>query len=263
MSSAKQPKNISQAVREICLSLPATGEVTSHGSPDFRVEGKTFATYMINHHGDGHLALWLRMPTGSQEYYTQSDPERFYVPPYVGPKGWLGVDLDKGLSWNTIAELVQTAYAEVAPKALALDLPPPIRIDPSTETIDPEEFEPFVASKAQEHLSIIEDICLALPETVRASQFGSPCFRAGKKNFCTLHFRSKRLRLSVWAGVENQDIASFDERYSVPPYTGHIGWLDLDIHDVLIDQECQALIEASYRHFALKRMLKALDLKEA
>ena len=163
MSSAKQPKNISQAVREICLSLPATAEVTSHGSPDFRVEGKTFATYMINHHGDGHLALWLRMPTGSQEYYTQSDPERFYVPPYVGPKGWLGVDLDKGLSWNTIAELVQTAYAEVAPKALALDLPPPIRIDPPTETIDPEEFDPFVASKAQEHLSIIENICLALP----------------------------------------------------------------------------------------------------
>ena len=106
MSSAKQPKNISQALREICLSLPATGEVTSHGSPDFRVEGKTFATYMINHQGDDHLALWLRMPTGSQEYYTQSDPERFYVPPYVGPKGWLGVDLDKGLSWNTIAELV-------------------------------------------------------------------------------------------------------------------------------------------------------------
>mgnify|MGYP001183000654 CR=1 FL=1 len=63
--------------------------------------------------------------------------------------------------------------------------------------------------------------------------------------------------------MENQDIASFDERYSVPPYTGHNGWLDLDIHDVLIDQECQALIEASYRHFALKRMLKALDLKEA
>ena len=75
MSSAKQPKNISQAVREICLSLPATGEVTSHGSPDFRVEGKTFATYMINHYGDGHLALWLQMPTGSQEYYTQSDPK--------------------------------------------------------------------------------------------------------------------------------------------------------------------------------------------
>ncbi|MEC9154342.1 MAG: MmcQ/YjbR family DNA-binding protein [Pseudomonadota bacterium] len=176
MSSAKQPKNISQAVREICLSLPATAEVTSHGSPDFRVEGKTFATYMINHHGDGHLALWLRMPTGSQEYYTQSDPERFYVPPYVGPKGWLGVDLDKGLSWNTIAELVQTAYAEVAPKALALDLPPPIRIDPPTETIDPEEFEPFVASKAQEHLLIIENFCLALPETVRPANLAVCAF---------------------------------------------------------------------------------------
>ena len=73
------------------------------------------------------------------------------------------------------------------------------------------------------------------------------------------------METSAWLcqGVENQDIASFDERYSVPPYTGHNGWLDLDIYDVLIDQECQALIEASYRHFALKRMLKALDLKEA
>ena len=109
---------------------------------------------------------------------------------------------------------------------------------------------------------IIENICLALPETTRAHQLGSQCFRAGKKNFCTLHFRAKRLRLSVWAGVENQDIASFDERYSVPPYTGHNGWLDGDIHEVLIDRECQLRL-ASYRHFALKRMLKAPDLDEA
>lgn len=259
MKYTKTSKNISQAVREVCLSLPETNEVISHGAPDFRVAGKTFATYMINHHGDGHLALWLRMPAGSQEYYIQTNPQYFYLPPYVGPKGWLGVDLDKGLSWLTIAELVQTAYAEVAPKLLTMDLPQPIQIDPPTETIDPEEFDPFVAAKAQAHLSIIKDICLALPETSPSSQFGSPCFRAGNKNFCTLYFRGKRLRLSVWAGAENQDIASFDDRFHIPAYTGHNGWLDLDIHDVLIDDECKGLIQASYRHFALKRMLKALD----
>ncbi|MEC8755274.1 MAG: MmcQ/YjbR family DNA-binding protein, partial [Pseudomonadota bacterium] len=77
VSSANQPKNISQAVREICLSLPATGEVTSHGSPDFRVDGKTFATYMINHHGAGHLALWLRMPTGSRSATPRATPTAF------------------------------------------------------------------------------------------------------------------------------------------------------------------------------------------
>ena len=148
MRNALKGKDIGQAVREVCLTLPETTEVISHGAPDFRVVGKTFATYMINHHGDGHLALWLRMPAGSQEYYIQNDPQYFYLPPYVGPKGWLGVDLDKGLSWLTIAELVQTAYVEVAPKSLTTDLAQPIQIDPPTETIDPEEFDPFVAAKA-------------------------------------------------------------------------------------------------------------------
>ena len=186
MSSAKQPKNISQAVREICLSLPATGEVTSHGSPDFRVEGKTFATYMINHHGDGHLALWLRMPTGSQEYYTQSDPERFYVPPYVGPKGWLGVDLDKGLSWNTIAELVQTAYAEVAPKALALDLPPPIRIDRPQKPLTQQSSTPLSPQRPKYVFQLLKTsawLCqkpfaranLAVRAFVQVKRISAPC----------------------------------------------------------------------------------------
>ena len=85
-------KDISAAVREICLSFPETEEVRGHGMPDFKADGKTFATYVINHHGDGHLALWLRSPQGAQSLYVDAEPEHFYVPPYVGPKGWLGVD---------------------------------------------------------------------------------------------------------------------------------------------------------------------------
>ena len=255
----KSSKNISDAVREICLWLPEAEEVMSHGSPDFRVAGKNFATYVINHHGDGHLALWLRSPPGAQSLYVDAEPEFFYVPPYVGPRGWLGVDLDRGLSWLRVADLVREAYAEVAPKALTAQIGPTIEIDAPTETIDPEVFDPFCSATAQAHLQSIEQVCLALPETQRGQQFGNPCFRAGKKNFCTLYFRNARLQLSVWAGSEGQTALTFDKRYHIPMYTGHNGWLDLDIHDELLKGEADSLILDSYKHFALKRMLQALN----
>ncbi len=252
------PKNITDAVNEICLWFPATERVMGHGSPDFRVNGKTFATYVINHHGDGHLALWLRSPPGAQSLYVDAEPEYFYVPPYVGPKGWLGVDLDKGLSWLRIADLVREAYVTVAPRALTADLPPAIEIEPPTVTIDPVEFDPFCADQAQARLADIADICLSLPETHEDLQFGNPCFKAGKKNFCTLYFRNRRMQLSVWAGQEGQATLTFDKRYRIPAYTGHHGWIELDIEEELLGGEARALIIDSYKHFALKRMLKAL-----
>lgn len=252
-------KDITAAVNEICLGLPEVEKVMSRGSPDFRVAGKTFATYVINHHGDGHLALWLRMPAGAQSLYVDAQPEQFYVPPYVGPKGWLGVDLDKGLDWGHIADLVRQAYVEVAPKVLTAQLGPPLEIEPPTVTIDPVEFDPLVAVHRQTVLQQIADLCLALPEATQETQFGNPCFRAGKKTFCTVYMRGGRMQLSIWAGSDAQANLTFDKRYQIPPYTGHNGWLDLDVEDGLLAGEAQMLIEQSYRHFALKRMAKALD----
>lgn len=251
-------KDIIAAVQEVCLCLPDTNQTTNHGSPDFRVAGKTFATLVINHHGDGHLALWLRSPPGAQSMYVDGEPEYFYVPPYVGPKGWLGVDLDHGLSWLRIADLVREAYIQVAPKTLTRELAPCIEIEPPSETIDPCIFDPFSSSNAQQRLKQIADICLALPEAVRDQRFGQPCFRAGKKNFCTVNFRDERLQLSVWAGESAQAALTFDARYQIPPYTGPNGWIELDIEDELLIAEATSLILDSYRHFALKRMLKEL-----
>ena len=74
-----------------------------HEKPDFKVKGKSFATFCVNHHGDGKVALWLRMPSGAQQMFTDLDPEAYFVPPYVGPRGWLGVELNKGLNWAEIA----------------------------------------------------------------------------------------------------------------------------------------------------------------
>ena len=106
-------------IRELCLALPETSERPSHGSPTFFVRGKrAFVMVLTNHHGDGRFAIWCAAPEGVQALLVEADPERFFVPPYVGHRGWLGVRLDRGLDWNELAGVVEDAYAQVAPAKL-------------------------------------------------------------------------------------------------------------------------------------------------
>ena len=86
-------RDLDTALRDLCSHLPECEEVLSHGSPNFKVRGKTFASYHVNHHGDGRVALWLAAPDGAQQLYTEMEPEHYFVPPYVGPRGWLGVEV--------------------------------------------------------------------------------------------------------------------------------------------------------------------------
>ena len=252
-------KTIGDAVREICLSFPESEERPSRGSPDFRVRGKTFATYVVNHHGDGRIALWLNAPPGDQEFYAHNEPEHYFVPPYVGARGWLGVHLDKGLKWTTIAERVREAYEKVAPRHLSETLDETIAIDAPTEALPIEAFDPLARPRAQARLAQFRALCLALPETSEALQFGNPVWRAGRKSFAIAHSRAGRLRLQFWVGAEGQASLVLDSRYAIPPYIGHNGWIELDVEDEADWAEIEALMRASYRHFALKRMLKALD----
>jgi hypothetical protein len=109
-----------ERVRNLCLALPDTSERLSHGAPTFFVRGKTsFVTYLDNHHGDGRLAIWCAAPEGMQAALVEADPERFFVPPYVGYRGWLGVRLDRGVDLDELAGIVEDAYLTVAPKSLA------------------------------------------------------------------------------------------------------------------------------------------------
>jgi hypothetical protein len=110
---------LAQWVRKLCLAFPEAEELTSHGMPNYRVRGKKiFATFAMNHHGDGRIALWLNTPAEMQDAYVRAEPKYFFVPPYVGPGGWLGVRLDTGLAWKRIAPIVQVAYERVAPAKL-------------------------------------------------------------------------------------------------------------------------------------------------
>lgn len=252
-------KNISDAVREICLGLPGAAEKLSHGSPDFRVAGRTFATFVTNHHGDGRIALWLNVPPGAQQVYVETEPQACFIPPYVGPRGWLGVQLDQGLDWGRIGALVREAYGHTAPAELKAELGPPRDIEPPTESIDPEEFDPLSPPRVQEIIAGLRERCLALPEVSETTQFGNPAWRAGKKTFATVHRYSRRLALLFWTGAERQSQLTLDERYTIPAYLGHNGWIALDAEDGVMWDEVEALVQTSYRHFALKRMLKALD----
>jgi hypothetical protein len=107
------------AVRKVCTSLPEVTERTSHGAPTFFVRGKkTFVMFMDDHHGDGRLAIWCAAPPGTQRELVDEEPERFFVPPYVGHRGWVGVRLDVAVDWDEIARVVEDAYRCVAPATL-------------------------------------------------------------------------------------------------------------------------------------------------
>jgi hypothetical protein len=105
-------------VREICLSFPETMEKEAWRAPTFRVRGKMFAMFMDDHHGDGRTALWLNAEPGIQEMLVESDPVRFFVPPYQGPYGWIGVRVDLDPDWEEVRELVEESYRMSAPPKL-------------------------------------------------------------------------------------------------------------------------------------------------
>ena len=106
-------------IRAICRALPETSERLSHGAPTFFVrEKRAFLMVLTNHHGDGRFAIWCAAPAGLQAMLVDADPERFFVPPYVGHRGWLGLRLDRGIDWDEVAGIAEDAYAAVAPAKL-------------------------------------------------------------------------------------------------------------------------------------------------
>lgn len=119
LGSEGEQERVLARLRELCLGLPETSERLSHGAPTFFVRGKrAFLMVLTDHHGDGRFAIWCAAAAGMQRMLVEADPERFFVPPYVGHRGWLGLRLDRGLAWDEVAGIAEDAYAEVAPPRL-------------------------------------------------------------------------------------------------------------------------------------------------
>jgi predicted DNA-binding protein (MmcQ/YjbR family) len=249
---------LESAVRHLCLAFDETEETQSHGMWDFRVRGgKTFATYAENHHGDGRIALWLNTSPALQDSYVRSQSKHFFVPPYVGPRGWLGVRLDQGIAWTAVIEVVRLAYEHVAPARLAgkpkaIDAPAPKR------RITVADVDPKNTPRGKQILAVLRKICRGLPETSEGVQFGQPVWRAGKRVFVQAYCYDGRWRVAFWVGLQGQMLMKSDPRFEIPAYLGHNGWIALDVSKSHSERELRSLALESYRHFALKRMLAKL-----
>jgi predicted DNA-binding protein (MmcQ/YjbR family) len=103
-------------LREVCQALPEAIEGISVHHPSFKVRGKTFVMFAD---GDRSPSVWIKSTVGEQAELVASDPDRFYVPPYLGPRGWVGMRLDRDVDWGEVAELVADGYRLAAPKRLA------------------------------------------------------------------------------------------------------------------------------------------------
>ena len=104
-------------VRQFCLALPETEERLSHGEPTFFLKKKVFVMFANNHHDDGHLAVWLPAPSGFQSALIEAQPDVYFKPPYVGGRGWIGIELDR-ISDEDLRFHIQTAWELVAPRRL-------------------------------------------------------------------------------------------------------------------------------------------------
>ena len=247
-----------EAVRSLCLAFEGAEFSQSHGMSDFRIKGRVFAQYAVNHHGDGRVALWLNAPDGSQESYIAMDAESYFIPPYVGAKGWLGVKLDKNLNWEEIQFQVTEAFLHTSRSTDTVedvmpDVPPP------NAPIDPIEFSAFNDPACARRLEELRVLCFALPEVTETTVFGSPAFRAGKKTFVTMYLRGGIPCGEIWVGKEQPAILTVDARFTVPRYTGHNGWIQFKLQGEDCMELLGDLLINSYKHFALKRMLTAMN----
>jgi hypothetical protein len=111
-----------ERLRRTCLALPEATEKVAWGDPTWRVRNRIFAMQKGNYEG-GRPSVWLKAEAGVQEMLVDGDPDRFFVPPYVGQKGWVGVHLDcKRIAWAMLEELIEQSYRLIAPKRLAARL---------------------------------------------------------------------------------------------------------------------------------------------
>jgi hypothetical protein len=107
-----------ERLRKICLTLPEAVERETWEEATFRVRDKIFVLHIADD-GDGRPALWCKAPPGSQTHLVEADPQRFFVPPYVGHKGWIGMWLDRRVDWREVMVVVMRSYRMTAPKRVS------------------------------------------------------------------------------------------------------------------------------------------------
>jgi hypothetical protein len=247
------PADVAYAkAREICLRFPATDEKLSHGTPAFHVRGKLFLMFVDDHHGDGRIGVWCKSTLEEQRRLVADDPGRYFVPPYVGVKGWVGVRLDgETPDWIALSILVEDAWRSVAPpRVLRGEIAPEVRTQPPPTRVTTD------ASVAHEALERLTTICLEFPGAERERAGKHATFRVRKRVFAYFldnHHGDGFVAVCVKGdGRTNAKlIASSPGRFFLPPYIGSRGFLGVRLDAELVDwEDVRARVAASYASVA-------------
>ena len=246
-----------ERVRGVCMVFPGAEEKLSHGAPSFHVRGKMFLNFVDDHHGDGRLAVWCKATPEAQRRLVDGDPERFFVPPYVGVKGWVGVRLDHPhTDWIELAIIVEEGWTSIVPKTLARETgkprppppPPPRRVTTDAK----------VARAAIERLSAM---CLALPEATCERSGSHATYRIGKKTFAYFldnHHGDGIIAASYKVlprGAHTKLAKKEPKRFYLPAYIHARGWVGERLDLARVDWAgLRERIIASYASVAPKKL---------
>jgi hypothetical protein len=237
-----------ERVRKMCMGFPAAEEKLSHGAPSFHVRGKMFLSFVDDHHADGRLAVWCKATLEEQRRLVAEDAVQFYVPPYVGVKGWVGVRLDvPGTDWIGLSILVEHGWTSVAPPTVRDG-----RWVPTAPPKPPPTRKKTDAKIARDALARMTDICLALPDASSERESQHATFRARKKVFA--YFLDNHHGDGVIAACVKMEkkaaaaLAKKDpKRFYLPAYIGARGWLGVRVDLGHVDwKDVGARIAASH-----------------
>lgn len=169
-------------LQRICLALPEAHEQEAWGEPTFRVRGKMFAMFAAptNHHGRGRPAVWIKSSPVNQDLRVMTEPDTFFVPPYMGPFGWVGMWLDRGADWTVIAKVLREGYVMIAPKALAQAADAASPVKPTVKKTVKKAAKTIVKKATAKDVQAIERV-KAATKVAKAAATKTAATRAAKK----------------------------------------------------------------------------------
>lgn len=224
-------------LRALCFGFPAVEEKASHGSPSFFVRGKQFASFTMGY-GRGPSA-WVKGDLESQARLVDEEPERYFVPPYVGVKGWVGVVLGPQTDWERLGVLLEGGWDAVAPRT-ARDAPvlPPPKNSPRLMTTDKKLAEAVISKIEMMCREVVGGLDVLGEVEVERHNAGAT-MRAFGKPLCYVndnHHNDGILSVSVRCPLEEAEaLAAKEARFYVPPYIGKRGWLAIRVDQGPVD----------------------------
>ncbi len=252
MTTGTHPDALLARLRAICFDFAGTEEKLSHGAPFFHVRGKGFVSFAGNHHGDGRTAAWCKATLDEQRRLTKSNPDVYFVPPYVGVKGWIGVRLDHpSTDFDALAILVEEAWRSVVPKSLERATPEPPPEAPVYPTTDP--------AVVREALAKLTEIAASLPETVIEEASGQTTLRIGKKPYAYLldnQHRDGIVAVCFRCDDAAELVSASPKRFYRPKYVGASAWVAMRVDAKKVAwKELTRRVTESYRSVAPKRLV--------